>query len=363
MAVTGLYRSEKKNRPIEASRPTLSKQELESVLDCLIHDRLNSGTVAQRFERAFASAFGFKHALAVNSLTSAYHLVFLGLGLGAGKKIGMSALASTSACDAARYTGADVKVFDVARSAFHVDPAVVADFIAQEKLDAWILDHTFGSPSPVDAALLKEKGILVIEDFSGLVGSDKDGRVFGSFGDIAVTGLSEFDHLTTGNGAMIACQDQKVFQAVQALRYGTKRKPESVAYDYRLEDFQAAMGLDQLSRLAVTIARRKKIGQKYLESLRSTKHETYFVTPGIDSYLRFPVVVARPHEEVVRYFNSLEIGILRCHELPIHHMMGLPRMEFPNAERLYQKSVAVPIYPALTANNVERVAASLRGLL
>ncbi|MBI3396627.1 MAG: DegT/DnrJ/EryC1/StrS aminotransferase family protein [Spirochaetia bacterium] len=363
MAVTGLYRSEKKNKPIEAHRPTLSKQELESVLDALINDRLTTGPVTQRFERAFASAFGFKHAVALNSLSSAYHLAFLALGIQSGHRVGMSALTSISACDAARYVGADVKVIDVARNSFHVSLESIEEAHATSKLDFFVLDHTFGSPSPIPAAWLRERGIKVIEDFSGLIGSEQNGAYFGAAGDIAVCGLSEMDHLTTGNGGVVVTADAKVHQSLQALRYGPKRKPETLAYDYRLGDFQAAMGLDQLSRIGVTLARRKKIGQKYLESLRSTKHEAYFTSPGVDSYLRFPVVVNKPNEEVVRYFNSIEIGVTRCHEMPLHHLLGLARMEFPNAERLYQKSVSIPIYPSLTANNVERIAASLRGLL
>jgi dTDP-4-amino-4,6-dideoxygalactose transaminase len=227
----------------------------------------------------------------------------------------------------------------------------------------FILDHTFGSVSPLDPAELQARNVKIIEDFTGLVGSERDGDYFGKTGHLAVCGLSEYDLLTTGNGAMIVTQDPKLYKALHALRYGAKRTEGSIAFDYGLEDFQAAMGLDQLSRLGVTLARRKKIAQKYLETLRTTRHEAYFQNAGVDGFLRFPVLINKSHDEVLRYFASLQIGVGRAVASPLHHILGLARLEFPNAERIYQKSVSIPIYPALTANNVDRIAMSLRGLI
>ncbi len=368
VAVARLY-SEKKNRPIEAHRPTLSKQELESVLDCLINDRLGSGDIVRKFERSFASAFGYKHALAVNSLTAAYHLAFLALDLGAEDTVVMSSLAPVAACDAARYTGAKIRLVDVDRDSFHPSQEKVREVLdACEESDGkrpslFVLDHTFGSVSPLDPEAIRAGGTRIVEDFTGLVGSDQEGSCFGNTGTISVCGLAETDLITTGNGAVAVSSDPKVHHRLSQLRYNAKRSPGSLAYDYRLEDFQAAMGLDQLSRLGITLARRKKIGIKYLETLRLTSHSTYFSRPQVDCYLKFPVVVNKNRDEVRRYFASLQIGVTDAMEFPLHHLLQLPRMEFPNAERLYQKGVAIPVYPSLTANNVERICSSLRGLM
>lgn len=379
MASPGLYLNEKKTRPIEAHRPALSKQELESVLNCLIEDRLGQGDVTRRFERNFANAFGYKHALALNSLASAYHLAFLALDLQADDVTLMSALAPIQAHDGVRYAGGRVALIDVARGSFFPDAekllARVDELLAEQTPAAdgtneagkrqifFVLDHAFGAASNVPVAALQARGVRIVEDFTGLVGSDQNGEFFGKSGEISVCGMSEYDLLTVGNGAIAITQDPRLYKKMHALRYGGKRAEGSVAYDYRLGDFQAAMGVDQLSRLGVTLARRKKIGQKYLETLRTTNHESYFRTPGVDAYLRFPVIVNKSHDEVLRYFASLQIGVDRAVETPLHHLLGFPRLEFPNAERIYQKSVAIPLYPPLTANNVERIASSLRGLI
>ncbi|MCE9599742.1 MAG: DegT/DnrJ/EryC1/StrS aminotransferase family protein [Spirochaetia bacterium] len=359
MALASVYRTEKKIQPIEAQRPTLSKDELESVLDCLIHDRLLSGNVTGRFEKSFAHTFNFKHALGVNSPTSAYHLAFLALGLGQGDLVCASAIAPVGIYDAARYVGADVTLVDLERNSFHPSSAAVQAVFAASTAakKVYVLDHTFGAPAALENP---GEGVQVIADVTGVVGSDVAPEMLGI---INICGLSQYDLITTGNGAMILSQDSKLHSRLEALRYGGKRSEGSVAYDYRMEDFQAAMGLDQLTNLSVSLARRRKIGMKYLESLTRTNHETYFKTPNMDSYLRFPVIVNKQHDEVVRYFAALQIGITRSVDQPLHHVMGLPRLEYPNAERLYQKSVAIPVYPALSANNVERIAQSLRGLV
>ena len=391
MSSVSLYLNDKKPKPIEAHRPTLSRQELESVLDCLIQDRLGQGDITRRFERSFANAFGYKHVLAVNSLAAAYHLSYLALGVQKGTPVLMSALAPIQALDGARYASGEPVLLDADRGSYHPAPEAVlekldllietapavapaANQTESENNDAMfsaappvnpvlVLDHTFGSVSPIDASELQTRGAKIIEDFTGLVGSDRDGEYFGKNGHLGVCGLSEYDLLTTGNGAVIVTQDPKLYRILHSLRYGAKRGEGSIAFDYGLEDFQAAMGLDQLSRLGVTLARRKKIAQKYLETLRTTRHEAYFKNAGVDGYLRFPVVINKSHEEVLRYFASLQIGVGRAVETPLHHILGLARLEYPNAERIYQKSVAIPIYPGLTANNVERIAMSLRGLI
>ncbi|MCB1170690.1 MAG: DegT/DnrJ/EryC1/StrS aminotransferase family protein [Leptospiraceae bacterium] len=370
MALAGIYRTEKKPGPIEAQRPALSKEELESVLDCLIQDRLGSGSICERFEKSFAQVASYKHALAVNSLTAAYHLAFLSLDLNEGDEVWLNALTSVSALDACRYVGATPRLLDPARGQFHVDQQSVQNALENEPRNLgereykkiYVLDHTYGSRNKLDVTWLKQQGFLIVEDFTGMPGAETEEGYTGHAGEVAVCGLSEFDLVTTGNGAMVVTGDQKLQKKMLSLRYGGKRDKKSVAYDYRLEDFQAAMGLIQLSRLGLTLSRRRKIGEKYLQTLRQTKHETYFAEPGVDCYHLFPVVVNKTHDEVERYYNSLQIGITRIPE-PLHHFLDLPRLEFPNAERMYQKSICVPVYPALTANNVERISNSLRGMI
>ncbi|MBE7437668.1 MAG: DegT/DnrJ/EryC1/StrS aminotransferase family protein [Spirochaetales bacterium] len=364
-----LYQTEKKNAPIEAARPTLSRQDLESVLDCLIHDNLNTGMVAGRLEKQVAQAMNFKQVTALNSLSAAYHMALLGLGIGPGDAVLLSVIAPVQAADAIRYCKATPVLVDIDQNSFHpAASAILEKSTAYERETgrppaACIIDHTFGSPATAAVDALLARKIPVLEDITGLFGTELNDAYAGSRSLVAVCGMSEFDLITTGNGGLVITTDPAIHKKIQELRYGSARQPGSLAYDYRLEDFQAAIGLVQLSRLGITLARRRKIGLRYLETIRQTDHETYFQNPGIDSFLRFPVLIHKNYEEIKRYFASLHIGIDRAIAEPLHRLLDLPRMEYPNGERLFRKAIAIPLYPGLTAANVERIAASLRGLI
>ena len=170
----------------------------------------------------------------------------------------MSAIAPIQALDGARYAGAEPVLIDADRGSFHPNPeavyeklemlhettAVSADASEPAPAPVFVLDHTFGSVSPItDANEIQSRGAKIIEDFTGLVGSDREGEYFGKLGNLAVCGLSEYDLLTTGNGAVIVTQDPKLYKVLHSLRYGAKRTEGSIAYDYGLEDFQGGDGL------------------------------------------------------------------------------------------------------------------------
>ena len=379
-----IYANKEYSKMIPAHRPTLSKRELESVLDCLIAEQLGQGQVTRRFERSFGNAFFYPNALALNSPMAAYHIAFLSLDLQAGDHVILSALSSAPAFDAALQVGANIHLLDLEPDSFHPREkallALVNKLVSKPKSRAkakspdkregrvlYVADHSMGAPLPYSLSPIKAAGALVVEDFTALPTLDqleaekeKETKYQSDFG---ICGLSEYDLLTTGNGAMLVSMDANLYKKAYALRYGTNRRPNQIAYDYRLEDFQAAMGLVQLSQLGMNLARRKKIASHYLESLSRTKHESYFKNPALDCYLRFPVIFHSDSAKAKRYFRSLQIGVSAITETPLHHLLGLPPLEFPNTERLFRRSLCLPLYPSLNAGSVERVSSALRGLV
>ena len=371
---------EYRSKTIPAHRPTLSKGELESVLDCLIAEQLGQGQITRRFERSFGNALSYPYVLALNSPMAAYHIAFLALDLQPDDHVILSALSSEAAYDAAMHVGAKVQLLDLGPNSFHpLEEAVIAlvkELVSQSKGKSkdkgpakilYLAEHSMGAPLPYSLAPIKAAGALIIEDFTALPildqafpeGEPQEERQ----SDFGICGLSEYDMLTTGNGAMLFSINSQLHKRAHALRYGTKRHPKSIAYDYRFEDFQAAMGMVQLSQLGVNLARRKKIASHYLKSLARTKHESYFKNPALDCYLRFPVFFHKDPAEVKRYFRSLQIGISRITETPLHHLLALPPLQFPNTERLFRRSFCLPLYPSLNAGNVERISSALRGLI
>lgn len=356
--------------PIPFSRPALSKKELVSVLNCLVEDELGFGRISQQFEREFARAFRFRHALSVNSFTAAWHLAFLGLEIGPDDEIITSSLGDLGLADAAGYLGARVVPVDIERDSFHI----CLDGIRQaltSRTRAVIISHPFGNVftrwEELESILdqwEQDHGqkIFILEDFSAVLGQENGAEFTGHRGKVGVVSFAADMMITNGHGAMLVCSDPRLYGRVNQLRNLEDRAGGQVRYDYRITDFQAAMGLEQLANLGLILERRKKIGRKFLNILAKTSFTTWFNDPERDTYLNFPVITKLSWERVERYFKSLAIEVRPPVRLPLHQFMDLNRMDFPNCEKLVRKGFLIPCYPHLSKNNVERISQALRGL-
>ncbi len=132
-------------------------------------------------------------------------------------------------------------------------------------------------------------------------------------------------------------------------------------FDYNLVDYQAALGIEQLSKLGVILERKKKIATAYLQAVQNSRLETYFESPQEDTFQRFPILVSgQGYEEILRYFKSIHIGTQRTTDEPLHRVLEENPLEYPNAERLFQRGHCIPIYPNLTKDNVQRIATAIR---
>ncbi len=365
---------------IPTHRPTLTKKELESVLDCLICEQLMEGSITQSFEKAFSSTFSYRHSLAVNSLHSAYHLAFLAEGLGPKDHVILSALSSEAAYDAASYLGAQIDILDISQGSFHPDCESVIAFARQlrkqekESKIVYVAEHSFGSALLFDQEELEKEGIAVIEDITGVLGTMREeqkqgsssaGFYAGAGARLALCGFAPYDLLTTGNGAMLVTSQKPLYKAMQGMRYRDAAGPKrhALSFDYRLGDFQAAMGINQLLHLGSTLNRRRQIAQLYLESLQKSPHESCFQDHRRDAYLRFPVIFQKESGEVMRYFRSLQIGISKALPIPLHHLQGSASLECANAERIFRRAFCIPLYPNLSAKQVERICSALRAFV
>lgn len=356
-----LLEKSQKNRGIEYHKPTLSREELQRVLECLVADQLSSGTIVEKFEKVFSSTFGVKNAISTNNLTSAYHLSLLALGVGEGDKVAISTFAPLSALDAIFLIKAEPIVVDLGKHSFHMDPAGLKNSISANSVKAIILDHAMGCIFDIHSYEIS--GIPVIEDISEAIGAESETIRVGKQGTISVCGLNVNQVITTGNGAMISTEDSKIANLIRSFKSGNpavKRKNQEPKFDYNLIDYQAAIGIEQLSKIGILIERKRKIAQVYLSSVSHSNIETYFKAPLEDTFNRFTIVCPGEYEEVERYFKSIQIGTEQVASEPIHHILELPNNDFPNGERLFQRGHSIPIYPNLTKDNVQRISTAIR---
>lgn len=362
MALALVGKSSSKNKNIEFNKPTLSKEELQRVLDCLAEDKLFTGGIVEEFEKEFKSTFGRKNAISVNSLTSAYHLALSAIGIKESDTIILSTIAPLCALDAILMLKAKPVPVDIGKNSFHISAEDLERKIAENDPKAILMDHSFGCL--FDSKNYTLGDIPLIEDFSEALGANSDTISVGRQGIISVCGFSENHIITTGNGAIIVTENDKLASIIRSYKTGGtgKRNPTEPKYDYNLIDFQAAIGIEQLSKLGVLNERKKKIASVFLQSVMASQHETYFKNAKEDQFNRFPVLFGRPFEEVQRYFKSIHIGIEKITSEPIHHILGYANSEFPNGERLFQKGHCLPIYPNLTRDNINRISSSIRGI-
>ncbi|MEM7180954.1 MAG: DegT/DnrJ/EryC1/StrS aminotransferase family protein [Spirochaetota bacterium] len=362
LQVTNLQLANSKNQKIEFNRPTLSKEELKTVLECLVDDLLYTGSIVNRFEKEFRSTFQLKNTISTNSLTAAYHLSFMALGIGKGDKILLSSLAPHQALDAIFLVGAEPIVVDIGKNSFHMSAEGLQAAIQTHIPIAILVDHSFGCLYKMPENL--PENTYLIEDYSEALGADSENIAVGKQGHISICGLSENHVITVGNGAMLNTSDNTLAQNIRELKFQSQvpRKEAVPKYEYNLIDYQAAIGIEQLSKLGLIIERKKRIAQIYLQAVLSSDHQTFFQKADHDQFNRFPVIIAKSFNEVERYFKSIQIATQRTTSSPIHRILGLANSDFPNTERVYQRGHCIPIYPNLSKDNINRIASSLRGI-
>lgn len=356
---------------IQYLRPTLSRNELRSVLESLVMEEVSFGQGVLNFEKTFARTFDFQYAAAVDSYTSAFHLALLACELDKTDEIVVPVSSPLALFDAVNYVGAKVVLVDLARESFHCDVEQLFAAVT-DKTKVVFLPYSFGSYKDfrplyekLEAAGLrkgKEQRVRVIEDISHVVGHEFNGRQAGSDADIAIAGLNEDHLMTIGKGGVVMTDSHNMYSLIKDLRVQGGNRPYRVRFDYAITDYQAAMGLEQLGNLSAMIERRRRMGVLYKEAIANSRLKSYFTAPDFDVCGGFPVIADAEIAHTQRYFSSLQIETRRVFPNgPLHHIMGLNPLDYPNAEKIYQRGLLLPLYPMLNKAAVEKITAAIRG--
>ncbi len=339
---------------IVSSKPTITRKELESVLDCLISERLDPGEAVKNLEIEIANLTGVRHALAVNSLTSAYHLAFLAFDIRPGDEVIIPSYFDPAALSALRQAGGTPVLVDLAEGSLFPSPEGVKGGISA-RTRAVVAAHTFGFHAPMSE--LRETGVPLIEDASHAIGSECEERPAGQSGAISVISFAPSMVITTGNGGMVLTDNSRYYSAMRELRGGPST--ERLGFDYTMTDFQAAMGLSQLSRLPDFIRRRREISRAYHEAIKTTPHRAPYAFGESFVYQSFPVLFDAPAEKIEKYWKKSGIEVLRPFPVALHTHLSLKALDYPNSDRLSKKLYALPIYPTLTRKEIEKITRAL----
>jgi perosamine synthetase len=364
---------------IPLAKPVLGPEEEARVLEVLRSGWLSLGPRVPAFEEAFAARLGAPHAAAVSSGTAGLHLALRAVGVQDGDEVITSPFSFVATANAAVYERARPVFVDVDPVTFNVDPAAVEAAVTA-RTRALLPVHIFGYPADVPA--LERLNLPIVEDACQALGAvHADGVPVGGRGHPAVFAFYANKQLTTGEGGLIALGDAAHKERIDSER-NQGRAPnmdwldhDRLGFNYRLSDIACAIGLAQLERLDGMLADRRRVAGWYRAALGEPAIEDLTLPcPDTGGDVRgwFVFVVQLPHrvdrDEAIRALAAR--GIQSKPYLPAIHLMSFYRErfghregEFPVAEDVAARSIALPFFPQMTEGQVARVAAELRAVL
>ena len=367
--------------PIPLARPDIGAREEELVLEVMRSGRLSLGPMLERFEREFAAWLGADGAVAVSSGTAALHLAVRALGWGRGAEVVTSPFSFVASANCLLYEDVMPVFCDIDPVTLNLDPQA-ADAACGSRTSGLLPVHIFGYPADLQALeqIAANRGLGIVEDAcEALGGLDAEGIPLGARGHPAAFAFYANKQLTTGEGGMLAAGDAGVRKRVRSERNQGRGEDMDwlghyrLGFNYRLSDVAAAIGVAQLERVDEILAARSRVAALYAERLDGIEG-LELPCPDRDRARRswFVYVVQLP-EQADRdgVIGALaERGIASKAYLPCIHLQpfyrerfGFRGGEFPVAERVGARSLALPFFTALSEGQVDRVCEALRALI
>lgn len=366
-------------KKIPYGRQNITDEDIQAVVEVLKSDWLTQGPDIKKFEEAFATYIGCKYAVAVSNGTAALHLSAIALNIKPGDKVITTPITFVASANCVRYCGGEVVFADINPSTYLLDINKVRDLLENAP------KGTYKGIIPVDFAgrandleefrkLADEYGMWILEDACHAPGGyfiDKEGEKQncgnGKFAELAIFSFHPVKHIAAGEGGMITTNDEELYKKLLILRsHGIQQDPEKrvynhgvwyyemqeLGYNYRLTDFQAALGLSQLQRADDGLKRRKKIAAEYQKAFQ----ESSFIKgqSGVVEGHAYHLYVVEVEDRTglinfLREQNILaQVHYIPAHLMPYYRDFGWKEGDMPNAENYYRNCLSLPMYPTLT---------------
>jgi perosamine synthetase len=360
-------------------RPEIDEAELEAVSNVLRSGWLVQGKEVERFESNIAKLHSNPYGIAVSSATAGLHLAFEALEIKTNEVVLVPSFAWPSAANMAVKCGAEVVFVDVNTSTYNLCPLDLKLKIQQcheagKRVQGVVVVHEFGLPADMNSILpvVSEEAIWVIEDAACALGAQTDSGPVGTLGEMGVFSFHPRKSITTGEGGCVVTKDKQLDEKLRSLRnHGQsmeqgKRSFGNCGWNYRLTEFQGALGNVQLTRFPKMLLHRQRIAEWYHEYLIDLEEvrlpeldESHtwqtFMTVLNSSISRDSLVVAMKSKGV-----ESSMGAFAAHSLPSFNSANTTLTDScPVSTELYQQGLALPMHSFMDENKVKRIATVL----
>ncbi|RXP45912.1 UDP-4-amino-4,6-dideoxy-N-acetyl-beta-L-altrosamine transaminase [Lutibacter sp. HS1-25] len=375
-------------KAIPYGRQNITEEDIQAVIETLQSDYLTQGPKIAEFEAAFAEYVGCKYAVAVSNGTGALHLCTIALDVKEGDKVITTPITFAASANCIRYCGGEVVFSDIDSKTYLLDIDKVRVLLESSP------KGTYKGVIPVDFAgravdleafrqLADEYDLWIIEDSCHAPGGAfQDASNLdqfcgnGQFADLAIFSFHPVKHIASGEGGMITTNNEILYKKLLQLRThgivknddlytnsiefagGIEQYPgwymemQSLGFNYRLTDFQAALGLSQLNRADEGLIKRKQIAETYFKSFKDKS----FIKgqSGVVNGHAYHLYIIEVQDRLGLY-NHLrknnifaQIHYIPCHLMPYYKELGWKEGDMPNAENYYKHCISLPIFPTLT---------------
>lgn len=364
----------------------LDDDDIAAVVDVLKSNWITQGPKVDEFERKVADYCGARYAVAVASGTAALHAACAVAGITDGDEAITTPITFAATANAVVLCGGKPVFADIDNT-LNIDPKEIQNRLSARTRAILPVDFA-GHPADLDAikAIARDKGLVVIEDAAHALGAEYQGRRIGSISDMTILSFHPVKHITTGEGGMVLTDSREFYEKLRIFRHhgiirdsGSENswyyEIDSLGHNFRLTDFQCALGISQMNKLDGFIRRRREIAARYDEAFAGMKEIiTTVEQENVKAVYHIYVIQLRleklkaGRQAVFEALREKNIGV-NVHYIPVHlhpfyrRKFGYKKGDYPRAEGYYERAITLPIFPRMSDEDVERVIETVKKVI